>query len=180
MNTKMQIQPHSFPFYIIYGMITWLIFLLGFLFLTQALMFIMALEGIAVLFLFVGIICLGANYLVLRTMFSSPLDLSIEVGSPIQSQHYIIQSVERLARVIIILTSLGFVLSLSTFVFASMTLFATHSMDSVIPLLPVIFIFYLILAIPSFYGLREISQLKYFLKEYQAVKEEIRQKIVLS
>jgi hypothetical protein len=170
-------QENSFIYFSVHGVITWIIFLVSFLLLTEGFMFVMELQGIAILFIIVGAFCLILNYYNLKKIvYYSPI-VSLKVNVPIYNFHQIIISLERILRVIVILTSLGLLSSLSTFIFISMEYFALRSIDAMLSILPFLFIIYLIFVIPSFYGLRELNQIKYFLNEFRNMKIDLKQNL---
>ena len=168
-----KLQENSFLYFLFQGILTWIIFLISFLLLTEGLMFIMALEGQAILFFLVAIFFLTLNYFNLRSIVYYKPNATFKENVTVYNYHQIIVSLERVFRVIVILTSLGFLSSLSTFFFISMEYFTLKSLSSLLTLLPLLFVVYLIFAIPSFYGLKELNQIKYFLNQFKVIKKDI-------
>ncbi|OLS26097.1 MAG: hypothetical protein HeimC3_10700 [Candidatus Heimdallarchaeota archaeon LC_3] len=166
--------------YLITGIGTWIIFLSAFLFLTQALMFFMDFESLAIIFLIVGLVLLFLNYLVFKLLFSYSPKTKKANKTPIQNYHEIFSGLERLFKIIVILVTLGFMSSLTTFFFASMTYFNTHDFMQVIQLTPVLLLVYLLFTLPSFYGLREINNLKLLLNDFDNMKIDIRKVLNLN
>lgn len=166
-------QENSFLYFLVNGIITWIIFLLSFLLLTEGLMFVMQFEGIALLFIIVGLFCLSLNYFSLKKLIVNQPENTFKANVPIHNSHQVIVSLERVYRVIILLTSLGLLSSLSTFFFISMEYFTMQTLTSLLPIIPLLFIVDLVFAIPSFYGLKELNQIKYFLREFKTIKTEL-------
>ena len=134
----------------------------------------MELEGQALLFFLVAIFFLILNYFNLRSIVYFKPSATFKANVAVYNYHQIIVSLERVFRVIVILTSLGFLSSLSTFFFISMEYFTFKSLNYLFTLLPLLFIVYLIFAIPSFYGLKELNQIKYFLKQFKEIKNDVK------
>ncbi|MHA1978880.1 MAG: hypothetical protein ACW98F_06965 [Candidatus Hodarchaeales archaeon] len=152
---------------------SWFIFFVSSLVLTESLMRIMHLEILAVLFLVIGIGILSLNYLLFKkTLFRVQMDSHI-VDQQVQTFHSIIQSLQRIFWTIVILVSLGLMVSISTFLFISMKYFTSESMDTWVDVLPFLFLIYLIFIIPSFLGINEISRLNTFFQQYKNLKAEI-------
>lgn len=174
MDQKKDIIP-----YLITGIGTWIIFLSAFLFLTQALMYFMDFESLAIIFLLVGMILLFFNYLVFKFLISNTPKKIHKIKTPIQNYHEIFSGLERLFKIIVILVTLGFMSSLTTFFIASMTYFHTHDIMQVLQLTPVLLLVYLLFTLPSFYGLREIQNLKALIDDFENMKTDIRKVLKL-
>jgi hypothetical protein len=167
-------RSNAFLWIVVSGVISWFIFLIAFLFLTQSLMFFMDLEVQALLFLVVGSILLFLNYFVFKTTVSSSIYQGNTDISPIKTQHEIFSSLDRLFKIIVILVTLGIMSSLITFIFASMTFFNTHDLVKVLELTPVLLVVYLIFIIPCLYGFFEIRKLRTLISGFEEVKEDMR------
>ena len=174
------LKKNDLMFFLIHGIITWIIFFVSFLLLTEGVMFFMQLEAIAFLFLSVGSFCLVLNYYNLKRIVNDKHKDKFKANVSIYNYHQIISSLERIFRVIVILTSLGLMSSLSTFFFISMEYFTLHSLTSLFSLIPLLFITYLVFAIPSFYGLKEINQIKYFLDEFKNMKVNFKKSLSIN
>ena len=174
------LKKNDLMFFLIHGIITWIIFLISFLLLTEGVMFVMQLEGIAILFLIIGSFCLVLNYYNLKRIVNYKPKDKFKANVSIYNYHQIIASLERVFRVIVILTSLGLISSLSTFFIISMEFFTLHSLNSLFKLIPLLFIVYLVFAIPSFYGLKEINQIKYFLDEFKNMKVNFKKSLSIN
>ncbi|MHA2105535.1 MAG: hypothetical protein ACW981_19080 [Candidatus Hodarchaeales archaeon] len=173
-------RSNAFLWIVVSGVISWFIFLIAFLFLTQSLMFFMDFEVQALIFLVVGLALLFFNYFVFKIAVSSSIYPENDKISPIKTQHEIFSGLDRLFNIIVILVTLGIMSSLITFIFASMTFFNTHDLMKVLELTPVLLVVYLIFIIPCLYGFLEIRKLRTLLSGFEDMKEDMRNTLNLN
>ncbi|MHA1946851.1 MAG: hypothetical protein ACXAC6_15125 [Candidatus Hodarchaeales archaeon] len=152
---------------------SWVIFFVSSLLLTEFVMRIMHLEILAVVFLVFGFAILSLNYLLFKKTLFQVKPESYGVDREVQTFHTIIQSLQRIFWTIVILVSLGLIVSISTFLFISMNYFTTQDIETWISFLPFLFLIYLIFIIPSFLGINEIGRLNAFFKSYETLKSEL-------
>ena len=84
-------QENTFFYYLLSGITSWLIFLISFLLLTQGIMYVMELEGMALLFLTVGVSCLVVNYVILKKLFVFYPKPVLKENMPIFNYHQLRQ-----------------------------------------------------------------------------------------
>lgn len=164
--------------YIYCGLVSWIVFLVSFLFLTEFFMNMMNFEMSSFWFLPVGLFILSINYIVFKLiLFRKPASNEI-TNNPIHNYHMVINGLERIFRIIVILVTIGLIASMSSVIMLSMTIYTSQSMDRYLYVIPVLLFVYLLFAIPSFYGIREINRLRLLLHEFDVVKSDIRKKMI--
>lgn len=137
-------------------------------------MYIMDLEAQAIIFLGVGLLFLFLNYLIFKIFVLYTPKTEEVLSTSLQIYHAIFKGLDRIFTIIVLLVTLGFMSSLTTFLFASLTYFNSHNLMSVLQLTPILLIVYLLFMIPSFYGLKEITNVKSLLKNFEQVKTDLR------
>jgi hypothetical protein len=156
---------------------SWVIFFFSSLLLTESLMRIMHLEILAVFYLVIGVGILSLNYILFKkTLLGSP-NQPLTIDHEIHTAHLVIRSLNRIFWIIVILVSMGLLVSISTFLVISMNYFTTQSIDTIVVFLPLLFVIYLIFIIPSFLGINEINRLNAFFQRYDQLKTEIGEQI---
>ncbi|MFW9929806.1 MAG: hypothetical protein ACFFD1_10480 [Candidatus Thorarchaeota archaeon] len=172
---KFELQKNQLFWYLLSALATWLIFLSSFLFLTEALMYFMGGLNAFILFLVVGIVLLFLNYFIFKLVVFKTEVIKPTNTSFIQNYHELFSGLDRLLRIIVILVTLGFMSSLITFLIACMTFFNTEGdLIAVIELTPFLLVFYLFFIIPSFYGVKEIRNIKGIINNFDEIKSDFR------
>ncbi|MFW9856940.1 MAG: hypothetical protein ACFFFG_17960 [Candidatus Thorarchaeota archaeon] len=157
---------------------SWIIFFFSSLLLTESLMRIMHLEILAAFYLVVGLAILSLNYILFKkTLLGHPAQ-TFSMDQEIHTFHHVIRSLNRIFWIIVVLVSMGLLVSLSTFLVISMHYFTSQTLDTVVGFLPLLFIIYLIFIIPSFLGINEINRLNAFFQRYNQVKTELGQSLL--
>ena len=164
--------------YLYCGFISWIVFLISFLFLTGFLINIMNFELGSIWFLIIGLFCLLINYLVFRIILFSKSTSTDMFSNPIHNYHMVIKGLERIFRIIVILVTLGLIASMSTVMMLSMAIYTSQSIEKYLYAIPLLLIVYLLFAVPSFYGIREINRLRLLLHEFDIVKSDIRKQMI--
>ena len=164
--------------YLYCGFISWIVFLISFLFLTGFLINIMNFELSSIWFLIIGLFCLLINYLVFRIILFSKSTSTDMFSNPIHNYHMVIKGLERIFRIIVILVTLGLIASMSTVMMLSMAIYTSQSIEKYLYAIPLLLIVYLLFAVPSFYGIREINRLRLLLHEFDIVKSDIRKQMI--
>lgn len=138
---------------------------------------IMHLEILAAFYLVIGLAILSLNYILFKkTLLRAPSE-TLPVDQEIHTVHHVIRSLNRIFWIIVVLVSMGLLVSLSTFLVISMHYFTNQSLDTVVGFLPLLFIIYLIFIIPSFLGINEINSLNAFFQRYNQLKTELGQSL---
>ena len=155
---------------------SWLLFFIAFILLAQSIMMVMQSDYLAIILIIISLLLFVGNFFISRG-FMKYIPKENFVFSQLQSQHEIIRSLDRITQVILLLISLGVMSALSTFIYLSMIFMETKNLSYLIQPLPVLFIIYLVFALPSFYAMAEITRLKQAFANYSKIKDEIKAKL---
>lgn len=159
------------------GVTTWILFFIAFILLTKSIMMYTESDVLAIILIIISLLVFLGNFFISK-VFMRFIPQETLTSGQVRTQHEIITSLDRISHVILLLISLGIISALSTFIYLSMIFMETNNLMYLIQPLPVLFVIYLLFALPSFYAMVEITRLKHYLANYSKIKEEIKSKMI--